>query len=80
MTAARWCCGWMERKWARPALSPARAEVMGPKFQWMATHPAMRRFRLTELLLREFLAMRILGAQTSNENGDTHFTIPAAGM
>jgi len=58
---------------------PNAAEVMGPKFEWMAAHPGDTQIPFDGTAPEGVLATRVLGAQVSSENGDIHFTIPARG-
>ncbi len=56
---------------------PGTAEVMGPKFQWMAAHPGDPKLPYDGIAPEGVLATRVLGAKVTNENGDMEFEIPA---
>ena len=58
---------------------PSAAEVMGPKWQWAAAHPGDAQIPFDGSAPEGVMAMRILGAQASDQNGSLHFTIPASG-
>ena len=58
---------------------PSTAEVMGPKFEWMAAHPGGPQIAFDGAAPDGVLATRVLGAQVSSENGEMHFTILAGG-
>ena len=55
------------------------AEVMGPKFQWMATHPGDPQIPFDGIAPEGVLATRIFGAKVVDENGDQRFEVPAGG-
>ncbi len=58
---------------------PTAAEVMGPRWQWAATHPGDAKIPFDGCAPEGILAIRIIGAPASTEKGESHFTIPAGG-
>ncbi len=58
---------------------PAAAQVMGPKWEWAATHPGDPQIPFDGIAPEGILAMRIIGARVSTGNGTMQFTIPARG-
>lgn len=58
---------------------PTAAEVMGPKWEWAATHPGDSQIPFDGIAPEGILAMRIVGAQVSTHKGKVQFTIPAGG-
>jgi hypothetical protein len=58
---------------------PTTAQVMGPEWEWAAAHPGDPQIPFSGLAPRGVLAIRIVGAAASSDNGALHFQIPADG-
>lgn len=58
---------------------PTAAEVMGPRWEWAATHPGDKEIPYGGIGPEGVLAMRVIGAQVSTQDGETHFDVPAGG-
>ena len=58
---------------------PTAAEVMGPQFSWMASHPGDPHIPFNGVAPEGILATRILGAAVTQVDGESHFSIPAGG-
>jgi hypothetical protein len=58
---------------------PAASAVMGPGWEWAATHPGDKQVPYEGIGPEGVLAMRVLGAQASTRDGETHFEVPAGG-
>lgn len=58
---------------------PTASEVMGPKWEWAATHPGDKQVPYEGIGPEGVLAMRVIGARVSMQDGETHFDVPAGG-
>lgn len=58
---------------------PTAAQVMGPEWQWAATHPGDPQIPFDGCAPQGILAMRVIGAQASDHNGEMNFVVPAGG-
>ncbi len=58
---------------------PTAADVMGPKWQWMAAHPGVPQLPFEGMAPEGVLATRVIGAQVSSQDGEMRFTVPADG-
>ncbi|MBB5058064.1 hypothetical protein HDF16_002770 [Granulicella aggregans] len=58
---------------------PTAAEVMGPQFRWMSSHPGDTHIPFNGVAPEGVLAMRIFGSAVSQTDGESHFSIPAGG-
>lgn len=58
---------------------PSAAEVMGPKFSWMASHPGDPQIPFDGVAPEGILATRILGASVIQADGESRFSVPAGG-
>jgi len=58
---------------------PTAAQVMGPEWQWAATHPGDAKIPFEGIGPDGVLAMRVVGGHATLANGKMHFTIPARG-
>lgn len=58
---------------------PTASGVMGPKWEWAATHPGDNRVPHDGIGPEGILAMRVIGAHASMENGEMDFSVPAGG-
>ena len=58
---------------------PTAAEVMGPQWEWAATHPGDAHIPFDGIGPRGVLALRVLGADATLRQGTTQFTVPPAG-
>ena len=58
---------------------PTAAEVMGPKWQWAASHPGDPQIPFGGSAPEGVLAARVIGASASADKGGLHFVIPAGG-
>jgi hypothetical protein len=58
---------------------PVASEVMGPKWDWAATHPGDKQIPYGGIGPEGVLAMRVIGAHVSTQAGETHFDVPAGG-
>ena len=58
---------------------PTAAQVMGPQFSWMASHPGDPQLPFNDIAPQGILATRILGATVTQADGESRFTIPAGG-
>jgi len=58
---------------------PTAAEVMGPQWEWAATHPGDAHVPFDGIGPRGVLAVRALGADATLHRGATQFTVPAGG-
>lgn len=64
---------------ARTSDFPTAAQVMGPEWEWAATHPGDTQVPFDGVAPEGVLAVRIMGAQVSAEKGELRFQIPAGG-
>ncbi len=62
---------------ARTTNFPTAAQVMGPQWQWAATHPGDSRIPFHGMAPEGVLALRVVGAQASTTKSVTRFSIPA---
>ena len=58
---------------------PTAAQVMGPEWEWAATHPGDRQVPFDGVAPEGVMAVRIIGAQMATENGGLRFQVPAGG-
>ena len=58
---------------------PTATQVMGPEWEWAAAHPGDTRVPFDGIAPQGILAVRIVGAQVSAEDGVLRFQIPARG-
>jgi len=58
---------------------PTSAQVMGPQWQWGATHPGDPEIPFAGCAPSGILAMRVVGAEAASHDGLTSFTVPAGG-
>ncbi len=58
---------------------PTAAEVMGPQWEWAASHPGDARIPFDGIGPVGVLALRVLGARAAMRHGATRFIIPAGG-
>jgi hypothetical protein len=58
---------------------PTAAEVMGPKFQWMATNPGDPQIPFGRIAPEGGSGYSCFGAKVVGENGDQRFEVPAGG-
>ena len=58
---------------------PTAADVMGPHWEWAATHPGDAHIPFDGIGPRGVLALRVLGADATVRQGVTRFTVPPAG-
>jgi len=58
---------------------PTAAEVMGPQWEWAASHPGDARIPFDGIGPVGVLALRVLGARAGMRRGATRFTVPAGG-
>ena len=58
---------------------PAAAQVMGPRWEWAATHPGDKKVPHDGIGPEGVLAMRVIGSQVSTQDGEMHFIVPAGG-
>ena len=56
---------------------PSAAEVIGPGWQWMASHPGDRHLPFAGIAPDGLLAMRILGSKVERQDGEMRFTLAA---
>ena len=58
---------------------PTAAQVMGPQFSWMASHPGDPHIPFDDMAPQGILAMRVVGASITQADGESRFAIPAGG-
>ncbi len=58
---------------------PSAAEVMGPHWEWAATHPGDAHIPFDGIGPRGVLALRVFGAGVTLRQGTTQFIVPPAG-
>lgn len=58
---------------------PTAAEVMGPNWEWAATHPGDKQVPYEGMGPEGVLAMRVIGARVATEDGEVEFDVPAGG-
>jgi len=58
---------------------PTATQVMGPEWEWAATHPGDSKVPFADIAPEGVLAARIIGAQVSTEDGKLRFQLPAGG-
>lgn len=58
---------------------PTAAQVMGPEWEWAATHPGDTQIPSDGIAPEGVLAVRIVGAQVSADKEELRFQIPAGG-
>ncbi len=58
---------------------PTAAQAMGPEWQWAATHPGDKKVPFDGIGPQGVMAMRVIGAHASMENGEMQFAVPAGG-
>ena len=58
---------------------PSVEQVMGPEWEWAATHPGDEKVPHDGIGPEGVLAIRVIGSKVSEHHGEMHFDVPAGG-